>query len=59
MPATGLNEWPVPSARTRALRDTRRASAATETGRCTRRALNVMLPAQFVMPLTWIRVLAP
>src|SRR6266508_1494087 len=43
----GLNEWPLPSALIRLLSLTIPRSSSTDSGRCTRAAPKVTLPAQF------------
>jgi hypothetical protein len=47
--AIGLNEWALPSARTRSLRPTRARNSSTDEGRSTDRAEKTTLPAQFVL----------
>ncbi len=46
--AIRLNEWPLPSARTRSLPATTACNSSIDVGRASDRALNTMFPAQFV-----------
>ena len=47
--ATGLNEWPAPRTRSFGVRDTMAWSSPADWGRSTSVAVNVTLPAQFVI----------